>query len=453
LADVLALQGGAATARVLSGASLQSRLTKVQQYYAANTPLYPVVDGIVGAISTFQNSAGTSLINDFVTRASNTVQQMANADTPLAQVTLSNALSLLISQMIGSSDSINSSSVSIGAQTAVGSPSGNPVIVVSDYTPAGLIYQTVLPETLTWTCTADSQSGTATAGQEPLAVSGAAALANWAYNWPGGSGLSTSLNCVDASVDSAGGASGNLLTNGDFETFTNTNVPDNWVLLVGTAGTNVAREAVPYTGSYSLGLLGDGSTLPAVYQPFNTAKSTVLNNGGTPSRLQPSSLYAFNLWYKLSIASPSAGVLQVSLTDGSNAIVNDQAGNANAFTVSLPGVGNTSWHALSGVIRTPAVLPAQLRLRVRQSTALDNSNIVYVDRLALTPLSTLYKGGLSAAAFSGSNKLIKGDSWTFAVTNTMGVFAAYLERAFGLRNLGLQIPYSGSPTIADSLVA
>ena len=47
---------------------------------------------------------------------------------------------------------------------------------------------------------------------------------------------------------------------------------------------------------------------------------------------------------------------------------------------------------------------------------------------------------------------IKGDNYTVAITNTMGVIAMWMERFFGLKAKKIIIPFSGGPTINDNLV-
>ena len=114
---------------------------------------------------------------------------------------------------------------------------------------------------------------------------------------------------------------------------------------------------------------------------------------------------------------------------------------------------STSYVTFSGTFRTPAVLPATYKLQIDLSTAIDNGKSVYIDDLALAEMTPLYSGGPAIAAFAASTNPAAGDAWTIALTNTMGVMAAWMERVFSLRDKGLQLPYSGSPTVADSLVA
>jgi hypothetical protein len=388
------------------------------------------------------------------------VDQGFPASAPLSLLTAidtASALRTLIAQMNTAAASVNASVPAAGAQTAVGAPNGNPVVVLSFKNGQGLTGQYLFGEVLTLTCSGDSQAGGATLGNEPLSVKGQPAVSDvFSQLWPGGNGQSLTLNAVDGSKSNS---TGNVLQNSDFAVASVPNIPDNWTLQVGVAGTDVfASAGNAYTpGGGSLQFTGTGSALlDAVTQAFNTAPSVAVGVGGTPYALKPDTVYHVNGWVKCS-ATPTAGVLELALTDGSaypGAVMNDDAGTANLFTKSLTAV-STTYVNFNGVFRTPAVLPATApyRLRVRLSTAIDSGKSAFVGRLSLCEAKQLYAGGPFASVHSGNAKLISGDSWTVAVTNTFGAVQKWMERIFGMRNLGLQIPASGSPTVADSVVA
>lgn len=474
LYDVNALRGGTATTNVLSGASFPTNFATIETDYSQGTALYQAIEGIQQAMASFFQSSN-SIFSDFQTRVKNTllamysIDQGLSANLPLQQLTttpLGTVLVELIRQMNSASASINQSTVSLGAQTALGSPTGNPIIVGSLLNPQGLTYQTPFAETLNFKVTADS-FGTATAGNEPVAVTGQPAVQDvFSPNWPGGSGASISLNCVDGSKNNS---AGNVLQNSDFLTATTANNPDNWTIQVGAAGTDVFQTT---SGTYTtsggaLQFTGTGSALlDAVTQSFNTTPTTTVGAGGTSYKLLPSTVYTVNGWVKCS-ATPVAGVLELALIDGSaypgTVIQNDQGAN-NLFTKSLTAV-STSYVNFNGVFVTPAKMPTTTpyRLRLRLSTAIDSGKSCYVGRLSMAPAKQLYKGGPWLSIHSGNTNVVDGptpDAWTMAVSNTPGLFAIWLERLLGLRSLGagvggdaLIIPYSGAPTIADSLIA
>jgi hypothetical protein len=449
-ADVVALKGGAATARVLSGASMQTRGTTFEADAAEAPSLSQVTKNSWDVIESWQ-ATQSGFLNQLKALASAILVKQVQLDANLPDGSANAALTELARQMTATADSINASTVAAGAQTAVGTPTGNPVVVLSLKGGRGYIGQTQFAEVLRFAVTADAQTGGATARQEALSVKGQAAVTDvFSHLWPGGSGASKSLTLVDAQLDNAGG---NLLTNGDFETFTTANNPDNWTITVGVAGTNVfaSGSTDAYTQSNALKIVGDvGGTLTALTQYLNHATSTIAGAGGTPGKVAPLTQYLYHAKIKGGDAL-AAGVLEFALVDGAGTVINDAQGVANLTTHALNAV-TTSYVSVSGAFRLPAVLPSAVKLRVRTSTALASTKILYIDDLALAPAAALYDGGPQAAAFAGATPVILGDSWTLAVTNTMGALASWMERFFGLRAAKIVIPYSGSPTVADGLV-
>jgi len=360
LADLLATRGGTATARVLSGASWPARFLTADSYFSSSAGgsvnLGATFDGYNAAVTAWSSTLA-SFFSQTSTLVQNTFINQVNADTPLFAKTSAAALAVLIAQMKAASASINLPTVSIGAAANSGSPNGNPTVVGSINDRFG---NTLLPfaETLTLTCTNDSQAG-ATLNQEPLTVTGQAAVTDTtSYLWPAGSGAAFALSCVDPSQNNS---ANNLTYNGTFNTFTNTDYPDNWVYLVGVATTNFAKATSPVYGltTNSLKMIGDGATLNSVCQPFAKTPSTTAGAGGTNATLKPSTVYQGNLYFQLSGASPTAGVLEVSLIDGSNAIINDGAGTANSANTNLHLIADTNWHALSFTFRRRPCCPAR----------------------------------------------------------------------------------------------
>lgn len=467
--DILAIRGGAATARVLAGGNMAARvINTIEPDFAAGTPIPQVIDGIIAALGTFQNALGVFPLYlqqqsaQQLLKAMYSIDQQGVSNTaPLAQllgsVTLQQALTTLIAQMNSGAQSVNASTVAAGAQTAVGTPTGNPVIITSLKNGQGQTWQLVFPETVTFRCTLDSQTGGATAFNEPMLAAGQTTVSDvLSQLYPGGSGCAVALSAVNAAGNNS---QGNLLVNSDFRTYSTANYPDNWVTLVGVAGTDIfngTSGGAYFTGGGAVQFTGTGGALlDAIYQPFNTASTTGAGTGGTPATLAPDTVYHWNLYYKVS-ATPAAGVLEVALTDGTNTVVNDDAATANSKTQSLTAATGT-YANLNGTFRTPAVLPTTgLRLRVRLSTAIDSGKSAFVAGLSFAPAVSLYTGGPWVSAHSGNVRQIAGlspDTWTVAYTNTRGVLQDWCDRFWGMRLLGLQLPFSGSPTLADSLVA
>jgi hypothetical protein len=207
---------------------------------------------------------------------------------------------------------------------AISGNAGNGVAVVSKVRGDGLDQENIIPETAYVFCTADSQTGTATAGQEQFTYTGEPLVTDvWSETYPIGSGATTTLTAIDASQN----ASGNLLTNSNFEAFT-ANLPDNWTSLVGTAGVDYLKSTAQFfEGAASLQYAG-GATLTSLAQTFNSSTGTV----GT---LKPDTAYAVNFWAKVDVV-PAAGVLTVDLVDGSNTVINDDQGRPTASPSPCP---------------------------------------------------------------------------------------------------------------------
>ena len=483
--DLLALVGGTATSRVLSGANLASRtIATVTPDYSNGTPLPQVIQNLQSALTSIQGSS-SSLLSTYQTIIQNTLQAMASVDTQganadgslsqlLSGMSANQAMQILYNQMVLNSDTVQAPTVSSGALTNVGTPNGNPTVVVGLKTAKGAGLALVFPETLSLVCSADSQSGGRAVGNELMSVTGQAAVSNpLSYLYPGGSGVSTSLAAITAgtSPTTNNNSNGNLAYNGSFLTYSNANVPDQFAIKTGTAGVTVLNgSGTTYlTGAGSVELVGDSSTLATITQSFSTAASTTLGAGGTPAVLTPDQIIHVCIFFKLSAGSPVAGVLKIALTDGSGTTVNDDSGNANSVTQALTSIGDTSWHAVTAVFRTPAVLPTTtppFKLQIGLSTALTTGTNIYMSNLTVaSPTGSsgqfLYPGGPTLTIHAGSSKLINGlspDTFSLALSNNYqtsgdGLFQAMLDRIFNLRSLGIQLPTApSSPTINDSVI-
>jgi hypothetical protein len=450
--DVNALRGGPATTRVLSGANAVTRAANILADYAAGTGIQAVADGLYSNLSAWQGTS-TGYLNQLKSLCQATLIQMANQDQPLPKPDLPSAMALLVQQMKAAAATVNASAPAVAAPVAVGTPHGNPAIVVSLKDHAGQTLAYVLPETLTLACTGDLASG-ATLNQEAMSVKGAAALTDTlSHLWPAGSGASLNFKTVDGTKNNA---AQNVLFNGDFETWTTpASPPDNWVLTVGVAGTDVFNggSGNAYgSGTGSLQFTGTaGAVLTALTQQFGIPVSISPGAGGTPAVLAAGTQYALCGFVKVS-ATPAAGVLEFALVDGTGAVVADDSGTNNLFTLDLTTL-TTAWVSVSGSFRTPTVLPSVLKLRVRLSTALSTGVSLYLDRLGMALVQPMYAGGPSITMFAGSSRLVSGDTWLLAASNTFGAVQKRAEMVFGMRALGLQIPSSGSPSVADSVIA
>jgi autotransporter-associated beta strand protein len=183
-------------------------------------------------------------------------------------------------------------------------------------------------------------------------------------------------NVVSTSL-SALGASGNLLKNSDFESWSS-NVPSNWTVSAGAA--NISASGAAYAGSYALKVAGGlAGTLTAISQSLSVTS-------GTSMALSPLTPYSLIFRVRNDGTIPAVGTLTFSFVDGSDTVVTDGQGGNNVYSLALTSIssGYTDYMA---TFRTPAVLPTVLKLKIGLSTALTRGRAIYVDGVALSDMA------------------------------------------------------------------
>ncbi len=189
---------------------------------------------------------------------------------------------------------------------------------------------------------------------------------------------------------------------------------------------------------------GDNTTQTAIYVPVT---------------LQPLTQYAFNVFLQVDVVA-AAGVVAFELVDGiGGSVTNDEAGSGNTFSVGHASL-TTFAQAFNAFFRTPTLMPPQLYLRIRLSTALSTGSNLYLDQACLGDVTILYNGGPQVAAFSGGVDVTIGgasvpaDYWTITVTNDRaGLWQEWFNRIFAMADKGLLLPSNVSPTISSALIA
>jgi hypothetical protein len=397
-------------------------------------PLAAGLDGWEAAV-TSQLAAGLR------TAAGAYLLRVVNADVGLPDArSVPLALAELVRQMIAQSYKVATCTVTVAA-AAVSGNTGNGAVVITSKRGDGLTQQNLFAEVGLLSCTGDNQAGTATAGSEPFQYRGDPAPSGVdRETWPGASGATAGTTAVDAA-----GTSPNLLTNSDFEDFTTANTPDSWTLGSGTvAGTNIFSEAsLVYAGSKAVKFLGNGSTRPIIRQTLTT--------------LKPNRVYAINGWVRSSGTLTTTGNLKFRLVDGSNAVIVDDQSAENGVTAALTGL-TTTYTAKGGVLITPKVLPATVKLQIEASNGADlvTSEAVYLDNLAMAEVSFLYGGGPALAVFSGSVPFMSNDAFDITTTNNRAgqsygaTFQTVFDRWFNMKQLGLLLPVAGSTLLDDT---
>lgn len=327
----------------------------------------------------------------------------------------------------------------------------------ADPTCKGLYFS--LAEVIRVECTSDSFDGGATAGNELFSVSGETAVELRDYNWPKGSGASTSVTAV--SPDSS-----EILTDGGLEEWggTGSNTPTNWTA-IGTPGTHIFRGSVsPYDGDYFCIFTGAAAAEVGLYQDITET-------------VQPNTNYAVQFWVKV----PGANLLdetgtqtelRVSLRDGLGNVLTDNLGTTQqSFAAGTAASGSytaasqqlnatylndlTSWTRVSLVLRTQRSLPTEVRLDFRFVTqALDNGQSVYIDHIVMEPMTQVYPGGPYIAVISGATEFAQTDKFTLTVVNSADTttFIGNAQRTFDLASSGIRLVADGSATYADSKI-
>lgn len=407
------------------------------QFQSTNQHL---VDGLYVRASAFRANAST-FRSYLRTLARDVAVQMADDDVVLTSRTIGAAIRELVRQMESGGHSVAEPAVSITGITAGDGNNGDGACVASVVGPDGQTRHYVFAETLDLVCVASSQEGTPE-GREVFQLSGDRAEADpLSHEWPRGSGALVTISVCDPAED----AGTNLLTNGDFESFTS-NVPHQFAVLAGSAGTDIFETSIAYRGVKGLEFRGTGGApLSSIAQTFSDGAN------GTSGELAPLTVYAFNV--QLRKSATATGTLAIDLVDGDDSVINDAAGAPNTLTKDISTL-TTSYAAFSGFFRTPAALPSVVKLRIRLSGALNSGQSVYIDDAALCQAVEAYPGGPYVAIFRGSQKFIKNDAFAIDVQNNYaGVWQQTFERLFGMRSMGLQLPTSSTPTVPESLIS
>jgi hypothetical protein len=412
---------------------------------------YLTADQILADLVYQQGNAWSLVQNGFLTflqtTAKNTILAMVADDTNINTDDLGLNMAELIRQMKVNNQTVNQPTVNTnvtygnGVLTNVGngkwfSSVTNKYGVQNDY---------VYNEGITFTCTKDAVTGGATAGNERFSIlSNAAETQPLNADWPLGSGATGTYTIVSSGNSQSNTT--NLLRDGGFESFVNTNTPSYWPIKSGTANTQIAAGSVFFTGAKSLAYIGDGSTNTGVYQTFNTVgQSTAVPTEETP--------YRFSGWLATNTNAGLAGVIQISLQDSTNTVIADDNGANNSFTVNVNTL-NTLYQNVTGEFRLPrSVTHLPVKIVYETTTPIANAKTVYADEFVLTPETQLYPGGPYFAGTAGNTNWIQGDSVKVNFNNNYGgAFQKGFQRLFNMTALGQQLPSNTNSSISDSLV-
>lgn len=385
-----------------------------------------------------------SYLGPYQQLAANTLLWFVRQDAPASAGSIAAALVELRRQMIAGSVTVKRST--IGATPTAVSPVGTGSVVTTTLRPDGLRAELAIAETAAVIVTSDTYTGTATSGLEQVSWVGAdtsqgGGLGDYLYYaWPSGS-TTTAFNAIDSTTGPS--ASGNLLTNGDLETWTVTNVPDGWTVDVGSAN---------FTQSTSQHYMGASSGNVA-----GGVAEVRISNTLAFGLLQPFTSYAVVVRSRISTV-PAAGDLTIELTDSTGTVLTDYQSTNNSTTISLTSAPNNTWVTQTAVFRTgPSVPVLGGKLRIR-ALSLSSGSSLQIDSCVLTPMVYPYSGSIGVAVIGGATPWAIGDKTTVAVTNDRGgasynaTFQALFERLFGMSQYGIVLPSASSPSLADTLI-
>lgn len=371
----------------------------------------------------------------------NMVEMFTHQDAVLEQLGLNTTdiqtvLAEMFRDMVDNSQTINNSIVVIGS-VVEDKANANAGVILTDNKLDGystprtgfqpnreynLLETEILPtlDTIRITCDRDNPSDNVTEGSEEFTISGNPEPPS-GFHWQDeGTGPGESLTCLNGA---------GIISNGEMESFTS-NVPDNWTVETGTAGTHILEEtSAIHRGSSSLELAGNASLAEIKLSQALTAGS-----------VNPLRRYCVAAWVRGN-ASLTQGSLIIQFEDGNDTLVGQADSKIDLDQSEL--AAQTTFGLEYFYVNFPAELPDTLKLAIRFNGTPSSHN-VFVDGVAFGPVT--YHGGMNVVAIAGSQKFLRGDRFTFTLTNNNnGVFQTMFRRAFKV-----QMPSDGSPTIADS---
>lgn len=448
---------------------------QVSTYQAAQYTNYTsTTTGIVSTLnaeSDIQSIAGSGyqgVLNGAGTSLGGNVQQLAAAicnrvvfrSNPRINQTLQDAntvasLQEIIYQMRTQGQTVLAMVISATPTqfTAINTNVGNGVVTVSTRSPfTGLVYENTYGETVQVLCSADSYVGGTAQGNEGFTLTGVGSDSSpFDFNWPLGSNGQAGVNAIDGDTDNG---NGNILTNSSFDSWT-ASVPDDWTLVVGVPGTNIAQDTgntYDPTGS-ALKIIGANNALTEITQEFGS-------DSGTLGTLTPQTQYSVNIFMRRDGTAPGAGIWTIDIVDQNGGVIKDASNVANTFNVDLTAL-STNYAAFNLPFRTPLVLPSQQFLRMRLTTALTNSRTIYIDKLSMGAMTQLYLSGPYFAVHAGSIPFNQGDYALIVMQNSRGVggtlnsFQTLIFRCLPqiMQTNELQFPSSASPSVSDTLIS
>jgi len=351
-------------------------------------------------------------------------------------------------------DSQTITQCTVGATVSYGTDNtgtGKAFIGTKDRTGAALA--NARGEKITMRCVADAQGPRCAIlpGEEVFQVDGEAAKPNMCHKWlsKGGSDLHGRMTSISLDRQRGVGPGKNIVSNPKMQAFVD-NVPSYWgPPKAGTPGVHIFDDdTAPYVGTKHLKLVGDGVVKPSLPQPCDGASATLL---------RPARPYLIGPVVRYGTGLPTAGELRLSFQDGAGTVLN--ALDPCAVTVDCTALtGAYVWHA--GLVWTPYLIPAATEIILETSTALGDTENIYVGGVAIAEAFDLWAQDPTLAIIGGVTPWVKGDVIKGTITNsrTMSQWIAWLDAVWDIHGMRLPtgepllLPTAVSGTIGDGLI-
>lgn len=427
----------------------QSRRTTVASFF--NATEYDSIGDLLD--ETGEDAAYEAELRSLQQQAATELIRYVNAGIPLPAKTVYEAVKALIKDMNDGSHSVDGNTVALSATTAASGNTGNGT-VISDLTDVEGYNMQYLPAgKIDIECLEDTQYalGGGSAGDAFFQISGKAAIDGMSVLWPGGLGFTPgslakyidTVGSMDQFPD--GGPGRNILANSDFDTNTG-DTPSKWANASGTAGTDYTKDNsdVVRTGGQALKFIS--TSVAGIKQSLNVNDGT-----GSGGKLAKKKRYILGGYVKKT-GAPSTGTFRASIKDPSGPTILDSS--AAAFTIAV-GSLTTSYALQTAKFTSPLNIPSGGVQAFAELTAALDTGTIKADGLFLAEMIAVV-GLPNLCIVRGSTPFVKGDKITLTYTNDWaGTFQYWFERNFGMRSMGLCLPYNlaGAETIDDALVA
>jgi len=181
--------------------------------------------GLPASLTSWQGTAST-LASQVRQNSQNLLREWCRHDAGAASMSLGAAVAYLIEAMQAADEYVTPNAVA-ATLTAGAANAGDSIVAYSLLRGDGRVQENTLAETVTL-----KVLQTTPAVRPSVSVAGQAPIGNLlAYNWPAGSGASKSITPTDAAAS--------LLSNGDFEDADDNDLPAEWIVTTGVAGSTL----------------------------------------------------------------------------------------------------------------------------------------------------------------------------------------------------------------------